>query len=280
MKRLDPDLGRRSLLRWAALGPLAAWACDPNGRVPSRSPTFGPVLTAPAPGSIDRAVVPPPGPIGGAAGSAPTAAQLGSAEAPQAASYPPDGYMTAGERQSYGARVPRAEGDCRPTAEDVLGPFHREGAPARTALAAPSEPGERLAVRGRVLGPDCKTPLAGARVDVWHADAGGNYDMSARDYKLRGVLTASAAGAYAFESILPGRYRLGSSFRPRHVHFKVTAEGFRPLVTQLYFRGDPYLAPNDPCDVCGSGDATLIMPSAQSERGVHAVTFDIVLVRA
>jgi protocatechuate 3,4-dioxygenase beta subunit len=30
-------------------------------------------------------------------------------------------------------------------------------------------------------------------------------------------------------------------WRPAHIHFKVSADGHRPLVTQLFFAGDPYL---------------------------------------
>jgi catechol 1,2-dioxygenase len=31
------------------------------------------------------------------------------------------------------------------------------------------------------------------------------------------------------------------SWRPTHLHFKIGADGYQPLITQLYFAGDPYL---------------------------------------
>jgi len=47
----------------------------------------------------------------------------------------------------------------------------------------------------------------------------------------------------------PGKY----PFRPRHIHFKVSAPGFAPLTTQLYLRGgetsvtfDLVLSPSTP----------------------------------
>ena len=48
---------------------------------------------------------------------------------------------------------------------------------------------------------------------------------------------------------IPGKY----PFRPRHIHFKVSAPGFAPLTTQLYLRGgetsvtfDLVLSPSTP----------------------------------
>ena len=32
------------------------------------------------------------------------------------------------------------------------------------------------------------------------------------------------------------------SWRPAHLHFKIDADGYQPLTTQLYFAGNPYLA--------------------------------------
>ena len=60
---------------------------------------------------------------------------------------------------------------CRITPRDQLGPFYTRGAPEQSELCASGSGGsERLMVSGRVLGADCK-PLAGALVEVWHADA-------------------------------------------------------------------------------------------------------------
>jgi catechol 1,2-dioxygenase len=48
-------------------------------------------------------------------------------------------------------------------------------------------------------------------------------------------------GSYQFATIRPAPYGLGSSMRPAHIHFMISAPGRKPLVTQLYFAGDPNL---------------------------------------
>jgi len=71
---------------------------------------------------------------------------------------------------------------------------------------------------------------------------------------------------------VPGRYLNGAQYRPAHVHVKVSAPGFLPLTTQLYFPGDPYNAV-DPFTVC-----SLIMRVAD-EGGLKRASFDFVLRR-
>lgn len=167
---------------------------------------------------------------------------------------------------------------CEPTRGDARGPFFEPGAPARTALAGPEEPGARLALQGTVRGPDCR-PLAGALLDVWQADAEGNYHGAGADYRLRGQLTTGADGRFAFTTIMPGRYPLAGSTRPAHIHFTVSHPGHRPVTTQIYFEGDPFLAPNDPCTVdCDSGDPGRIIPLAETPEGL-AGELELVLAR-
>jgi catechol 1,2-dioxygenase len=149
----------------------------------------------------------------------------------------------------------RSAQECRPTQSDTQGPFYLPGAPSRIAIAGPKEPGERLIVRGRVLGPDCRTPLAGAVLDVWQADASGSYHGAEEQYRLRGRVGADPSGAWELTTIRPGNYRLGEGMRPAHIHLIVSHPAHPPLVTQLYFRGDPYLQPHDACGAaCKSDD--------------------------
>ena len=173
--------------------------------------------------------------------------------------------------------------DCPVTGPDILGPFHRPGAPKRKLIATGEEPGRRLVIQGRVLHHDCKTPIAGALLDIWHADAKGRYDNSSTNFRLRGQVTTDANGQYGFETIEPGRYPLGQTMRPAHIHFMVSYPGCHPLTTQLYFKGDPYLQPNDPCGGCNSGDPSLIIELKQTGTGdkKHRTgTFDIILAKA
>lgn len=174
-----------------------------------------------------------------------------------------------------GAGAPRAviAAACKPTETNSLGPFYREQAPFRAALAAPSEPGEPLTITGRVLAGDGCTPLRDAIVDAWHANSRGEYYNVSADrndepeqYRLRGRVKTNAKGEYRFETIMPGTYSMGSSMRPRHVHFIASHPGARQLVTQMYFAGDPNLATD-----------WLVKDSLIVDKAGGAVQFDIVL---
>jgi protocatechuate 3,4-dioxygenase beta subunit len=172
-----------------------------------------------------------------------------------------------------GRRVDGSPGpgdDCAATASNIEGPFYTPGAPGRMVLADQSVPGQRLRISGRVLSAaDGCTPLAGASLDVWQADADGAYDEAG--FQLRGVLETAADGSYEIATIVPGHYLNGASFRPAHIHVKASAPGRALITTQLYFAGDPY---ND-------GDAfivdSLIMPVEEQDDGSIACTFDFVL---
>lgn len=119
---------------------------------------------------------------------------------------------------------------CR-TARDAEGPFYKANAPLRNIIKAEGTP---LSIEGRILkGDDCKTPVASAVVDIWHCDNNGDYDMNG--YKCRAQVKTDSNGNYHFTTIFPPSY--GS--RPRHIHFKIRAAGYRELTTQLYFEGDP-----------------------------------------
>jgi len=171
--------------------------------------------------------------------------------------------------------------ECRPTQTDTQGPFYLRGAPTRLAIAAPDEPGDRLIVRGRVLGSDCRTPLAGALLDVWQADARGDYHGAVEQFRLRGRLHTDVTGGWELTTIRPGNYRLGDGMRPAHIHFIVSHSAHPPLVTQLYFRGDPYLGPHDSCgEACKSDDPHRVIELVREEvmgRELLVGRFDVVL---
>ena len=70
--------------------------------------------------------------------------------------------------------------------------------------------------------------------------AEGAYD--AQGYRLRGRLRTDERGFFVVHTLVPGRYLNGPTYRPRHIHVKVSAAGHAPLTTQLYFAGDPFNA--------------------------------------
>ena len=121
----------------------------------------------------------------------------------------------------------------KPTPVNELGPFYKKRAPRSTHLAPAGAPGLPLAVSGQVF--DTRGAiLSGALIEIWHASHAGVYDN--QGYMYRGQLSAAEKGAYSFDSVLPGHY---PDRVAQHVHFKVSAPGHKPLVTQLYFATDP-----------------------------------------
>src|SRR5260221_13472884 len=64
-----------------------------------------------------------------------------------------------------------------PTASQTVGPFFSIGLAGmcRTELKAHASAGENISVRGRVLDGDGQ-PVPDAMLEIWHADAGGQYD--------------------------------------------------------------------------------------------------------
>ena len=144
------------------------------------------------------------------------------------------------------------------TPRTIEGPLYVAGAPRATfeaRLDDGTEQGETLLMHGRVLGLDGK-PVPGAVVEVWHADTKGNYsffDPTQSTFNLRRSIEVDAEGRYRFRSIMPSGYgcppngmtqtlldRLGRhGQRPAHIHFFVSAPGFRHLTTQINIAGDP-----------------------------------------
>jgi len=170
---------------------------------------------------------------------------------------------------------------CTPTRPDAQGPFFAPGAPSRTWIATADEPGDELSIHGTVVGEDCVTPIAGALLDVWQADAAGNYHEAGTEFRLRGQMLTSGTGSYGFTTIKPGSYQTSpGAWRPAHIHFTVSKPGFAPVTTQLYFEGDQFLPPNDSCTGCGSDDRDRVIPLMLGEGGVLLGEFKIILRRA
>lgn len=143
-------------------------------------------------------------------------------------------------------RVPQGEGEgeligeCA-TTNDILGPFYRANAPERADLTFEGLTGSVVEVKGRVLAPDCISPVENALVEIWHCNTEGEYDNDSSDYLHRGVQTTSKTGEYSFKTILPGKYLNGKLYRPAHIHFRITSPTSSELVSQLYFMGDPHI---------------------------------------
>lgn len=150
------------------------------------------------------------------------------------------------------------------TQRDVEGPFYKGGAPLKEVIETDGEP---LTITGTIYkSSDCATPVANATIDVWHCDSQGTYDN--HGFKCRGLVKSDSQGKYSFKTILPPSY--GS--RPRHIHFKVRAEGYSELTSQIYFRGDPNLQN----DFARNADASRVI-AINNMQGGQRGAFDIYL---
>ena len=114
-----------------------------------------------------------------------------------------------------------AQAACRPTGVDALGPFYEPGAPVRSSV------GKGYTLRGTVRAARTCRPIPRARIEFWLVNPSGNYDDA-----HRATVIASRTGRYRFRGNKP----VGYSGRPPHIHIRVTARGFRTLVTQHYPR--------------------------------------------
>lgn len=204
----------------------------------------------------------------------------GSSAAPQALLVT-EAVGNVGEHSLDGsALIARLERD--PTEDDVLGPYYRRGAPYRAKVCPPLSDGQVLEIFGRVLGVNTQRPIFGALLDIWQANAQGHYDNDdpthppgPHRYANRTRLVCDERGAYEFETIYPGPYKMDEhTWRSPHIHFIVRAIGFRTLVTQLFFAGaeyldsDPFMKPSLIIPL-----TEVSMPSGSYWRG----RFDIVL---
>lgn len=147
------------------------------------------------------------------------------------------------------------------TPRTIEGPLYVAGSPEFLSYAElenePEAGAERLYMQGQVLNEEGQ-PVEGALVEVWHCNLNGMYsyfDSSQSPFNLRRGIRTDKDGKYQFKSFLPVGYsvppgkntdkllqaigRHGS--RPAHIHFFITAPGFRKLTTQINIEGDPLI---------------------------------------
>jgi len=146
------------------------------------------------------------------------------------------------------------------TPRAIEGPLFIAGAPRSHGEARLDEgepKGELLVMEGQVLDLE-GNPVAGALVDVWHANEKGGYSHffpGMKPYELRRQIETDAQGHYRFRSYLPPGYAIPPNSptselfealgrhgnRPAHIHFLIAAPGLRTLTTQVNIPGDTYI---------------------------------------
>ena len=159
------------------------------------------------------------------------------------------------------------------TESTIFGPFYREGAQELPmgAMISKDGRGEPVVVMGRVLSTD-GTPIPNALLDVWETDENGLYeqqDPEQPDMNLRGKFRSDREGRYCFVGIKPVSYSIPDDgpvgqllralgrhpFRPAHIHLLISADGFVPVTTHLFVKGDAYL---DSDAVFGTKDSLVV----------------------
>ncbi|MDB5404611.1 MAG: protocatechuate 3,4-dioxygenase, beta subunit [Acetobacteraceae bacterium] len=178
------------------------------------------------------------------------------------------------------------------TPPQILGPFYPfMHTPIETCdlTGGGKAQGTVLYLSGRVLA-DNGQPVAGAKVEIWQANAAGRYahpnddNLAAPlDEKFNGfaVTTTDGQGRYAFKTVRPAAYPAAPGrWRPAHIHFSVTAK-YEQLVTQMYFKGGEW---NDTDSWLNSASRKDLLitdptPAIGKEPNAQEVTFDIVLTR-
>jgi len=164
-------------------------------------------------------------------------------------------------------------GDCE-TTNDILGPFYRANAPIRSDLITEGLVGQRIKLSGTVFKSDCKTPLKNAMVEIWHCDSEGVYDNESDAFNQRARVITDETGAYSFQTILPGKYLNGRLYRPAHIHYRVTEQNSKELISQIYFQGDPDIA-KDPWASQKKAQLRILDVMQEENDGAMAVNFDI-----
>ena len=148
------------------------------------------------------------------------------------------------------------------TPRTIEGPLYVAGAPESVGFArmddgSESDKVDTLFIEGTVTDVHGDI-IPGAKVEVWHANSLGNYsffDKSQSDFNLRRTIITDQDGKYVAQTTMPVGYgcppegttqfvldKLGRhGNRPSHVHYFVSAPGYRKLTTQFNIEGDQYL---------------------------------------
>jgi hydroxyquinol 1,2-dioxygenase len=144
------------------------------------------------------------------------------------------------------------------TPSTVIGPFHIDGSPELPMGTNIAEglAGEICYVMGAVRDLD-GNPVAGAKLDIWQADADGMYEsqLGLNEPFLRAIFRTGMDGKYIIHTIAPPGYSIPmdgtvgdlmretdiSHYRPAHIHFYITAPGYAPLITHLFKKDARYI---------------------------------------
>lgn len=151
-----------------------------------------------------------------------------------------------------------------PTSAAILGPFWSPNAPWRelgdSIIQDEPKNGVVTYMHGIIRDMQTHKPIPDTTFDLWQASSNGKYDFqdpdNQSDNNLRGKFKTDANGEYRLYCLRPTAYSLpqdGPSWdllsaldrhpmRPAHIHLRITKDGYKPCITQIYPKDDPWLA--------------------------------------
>ena len=183
------------------------------------------------------------------------------------------------------------------THTSLLGPFFRENTPEFEpgAQISKKDSSEEVVLWGQVTNGQGE-PVAGAQVTVWQTASDGRYDMQSdpEGVDCRGIFRTDEQGRYLLRTVRPLGYYIPMDgpvgemitaqgrhgMRPAHIHFLISAPGYRELVTALYLEGDKHLED----DVVFGASADLVARERRDGancpiKGLSSIHFDFSLAR-
>lgn len=137
--------------------------------------------------------------------------------------------------------------DLIPTPSQTAGPYLHLGLTDRRSVprvAGDGVKGERVWLTFRVFDGE-GAPVPDAMIELWQADADGNYQQQAStiaaNFSGFGRLATTEDGSCAFETIKPGRVPgPDNKHQAPHINVSVLGRGLlKRLATRVYFAGEP-----------------------------------------
>jgi len=178
-----------------------------------------------------------------------------------------------------------------------LGPFFRENAPPKALgdKIVEGDDSREICLYGRVTDVTGK-PIANAKMDIWQACSRGTYDMqeiSGGHMDYRAQFRTDENGNYWLRTVEPLGYYIPldgpvgdmiraqrrEGARPAHIHYLVSADGYRELITAIYLPGQ-YLESDTVFGAAGDLVVTVNENDPESPiKGLPSIRFDLTLAR-
>ena len=181
----------------------------------------------------------------------------------------------------------------------VLGPFYRENPPVLPKGASTIQKhydNEETAYFEGYIKDENGNGIAGVTLDVWEDAPNGiyeNLDPDQPEYNLRGRFETDENGHYAFVAVRPVPYPIPEDetagelirfmghhpMRPGHMHFIISKDGYRPLISQIYDADSDWLEEDSVFAVKESLIGKFTPAAKELETDLH-FEFDFVLKTA